>query len=74
MEKAIDTDEMILMIEMLLSTSNNGTYVMESIIDKLTIKFTGDCYKVQSEVLKWLNSPDRLNNIKTMEKIRTGKS
>lgn len=70
MEKVLDTDEMVLMIKFLLSTCTNGAYIMESVTDRMTIKFTGDRHEVQSEVLKWLSVPERLKNIQIMEDFR----
>lgn len=73
MEIAINTEEMIYMIEVFMGLEKNSTYEMESVASKMTLKFTGDFYKVQSEVLKWLTIPDRLHNIKYMEEFREGK-
>jgi len=70
MERAIDTEEMIYMIEVFLGLSKDSTYTIDSLTDRLTILFTGDSYKVQTEILKWLTVSDRLENMKLMEKYR----
>ena len=74
-EENINTDEMIIMIEWLLSLDLEESYVIESDSKtaKISLKFTGDQYKVCSEVLKWLTSPDRLENIRIMKRIRNSK-
>ncbi len=61
MKKHLNEKEMIFFIKDLLCLSQ--TYKLS---DGFTIEFTGNYHKVQSEIIKWLNVPGRLNNLKLL--------
>ena len=58
--------EMTSIIKDLLCLQDKSTWFSQTIEDKIELKFTGNIYNVQKEILNWLNLSQRKQNIELL--------
>ena len=63
MKISCDESRMINFIKSLLCLGNNSSYYCVTTTHKLTIEFKGSCFKVQKNILEWLDIPERKQNM-----------
>lgn len=66
MKLILDEEKMTAVIKDLLSMKNDSIWKVETIKESLAIEFEGNCFKVQQNILDWLNIPERKLNIKVL--------
>lgn len=61
-ELSVNEDELVSIIKDFLSLQNLGTWKCSTKNSTLSIKFIGNCYKVEKKIYDWLNILPRRHN------------